>query len=157
MAYAALFSSIIFGLIHEFAGNHTSYVTHLSLDWKIVSNVVNDSLSRPTFDHRGIPQYFDDEQWSRWLVEYRHPRSCIRVRRRIPCAGTSLWLRIWIVFLKNIVLKIVLLQLVSYQTGVILSVGLIIFDLFWIYVVDLLSEQEKNQYSITGQALSQVR
>lgn len=33
-----------------------------------------------------------------------------------------------------------LLQLVSFQTGVILSVGLIIFDLFWIYVVDLLSE-----------------
>ncbi|GMR50847.1 hypothetical protein PMAYCL1PPCAC_21042 [Pristionchus mayeri] len=75
MAYAALFSSIIFGLIHEFAGG---------------------------------------------------------------------WLSTDILALASVYVVVSRIQLVSFQTGVVLSVGLIVFDLFWIYVVDLLSTVTKE-------------
>ncbi|GMS97763.1 hypothetical protein PENTCL1PPCAC_19938 [Pristionchus entomophagus] len=75
MAYAALFSSIIFGLIHEFAGG---------------------------------------------------------------------WLSTDVLALASVYVVVSRVQLVSFQTGVVLSVGLIIFDLFWIYVIDLLSTVTKE-------------
>ncbi|VDK57929.1 unnamed protein product [Cylicostephanus goldi] len=36
------------------------------------------------------------------------------------------------------------IQAVSYQTGVILLVGMALFDLFWLYVIDLLSEYKNS-------------
>ncbi|GMT24680.1 hypothetical protein PFISCL1PPCAC_15977 [Pristionchus fissidentatus] len=54
------------------------------------------------------------------------------------------WLSTDVLALASVYVVVSRVQLVSFQTGVILSVGLIIFDLFWIYVVDLLSTVTKE-------------
>lgn len=99
MAYAALFSSIIFGLIHEFAGNHTSHAPISPLIGKLnrMFSMIHCLVPLSGFCNISMLTNW----WlSRWLVEYGHPRSCIRVRRRIPCAGNLLSLWIWIFFLQ---------------------------------------------------------